>query len=86
MISKIARALATKQSPQHALEQPAAALDTRRAPSQPAKPKYVRSPEFMPPAKLRARVGFWVDVFSKYGKYQVLVHHLAFSTSRLSSS
>lgn len=34
----------------------------------------VRS-EFETPALLRARVDFWKDVFTKYGKDQVVIHH-----------
>lgn len=31
--------------------------------------------KFSVPAKLRARVDFWKDIFTKYGKYEVVVHH-----------
>ncbi|NLF26084.1 MAG: LysM peptidoglycan-binding domain-containing protein [Deltaproteobacteria bacterium] len=35
----------------------------------------VRSHEFYVPDSLRRRVDFWIDVFTKYGKHQVVVHH-----------
>lgn len=34
-----------------------------------------RSAEFRVPAKLRARVNFWKDIFTRYGKNQVVIHH-----------
>ncbi len=37
----------------------------------------VRGP-FAVPAALRGRVNFWRDVFSKYGRYQIVVHHREF--------
>ncbi len=33
---------------------------------------------FQTPARLRGRVDFWKDVFAKYGKNQVVVHHREF--------
>lgn len=33
---------------------------------------------FQVPAKLRPRVEFWKDVFTKYGKQQLVVHHRSF--------
>ena len=41
----------------------------------PADAVSVRSREFYVPAPLRKRVDFWINVFTKYGKYQVVVHH-----------
>jgi membrane-bound lytic murein transglycosylase D len=49
-----------------------------RTPSQAAKSVPTRAPEFTVPAALRARVSFWFDIFSKYGKYQVVIHHRHF--------
>jgi membrane-bound lytic murein transglycosylase D len=37
-----------------------------------------RSTEFSVPAKLRPRVDFWKDVFTRYGKHQMVVHHRDF--------
>lgn len=37
-----------------------------------------RHPEFKTPAKMRARVDFWIDIFSKYGKYHSVLHHRNF--------
>jgi membrane-bound lytic murein transglycosylase D len=37
-----------------------------------------RQGPFQTPAKLRGRVDFWKDVFAKYGKNQVVVHHREF--------
>ncbi len=37
-----------------------------------------RKGPFQTPVKLRGRVGFWKDVFAKYGKNQVIVHHREF--------
>lgn len=37
-----------------------------------------RSPGLETPASLRPRVNFWVDIFTKYGKYQLIVHHRRF--------
>jgi membrane-bound lytic murein transglycosylase D len=39
---------------------------------------YHRSPQFQIPAKLKARVQFWIDVFTKYDKNHIVVHHRAF--------
>lgn len=36
---------------------------------------YQRSPEFHCPVALRPRVNFWIDVFTKYGKHEVVIHH-----------
>jgi membrane-bound lytic murein transglycosylase D len=32
-------------------------------------------PDFTVPPKLRARVDFWIDVFTHYGKAQMIIHH-----------
>ena len=37
-----------------------------------------RSPHFIIPEKLRPRVYFWLDIFTKYGKNQSVVHHREF--------
>ncbi|MCB0329373.1 MAG: LysM peptidoglycan-binding domain-containing protein [Bdellovibrionales bacterium] len=34
-----------------------------------------RNPAFRVPAKMRPRVQFWIDVFSKYGKHHAVIHH-----------
>lgn len=34
-----------------------------------------RNPAFVVPPRLRPRVNFWKDIFSKYGKNQVVIHH-----------
>lgn len=34
-----------------------------------------RTPGLETPPELEARVNFWKDVFAKYGKYQLIVHH-----------
>lgn len=39
-------------------------------------------PDFRVPPKLRPRVDFWVDVFTKYGKAQMIVHHREFPQVR----
>lgn len=41
-------------------------------------PSRKRSSEFLVPAKLRPRVDFWKDVFTRYGKHQMVVHHRDF--------
>ena len=46
-----------------------------RAPSGVARPA---SGPFDVPARMRGRVDFWKDVFAKYGKYQVVIHHREF--------
>jgi membrane-bound lytic murein transglycosylase D len=33
---------------------------------------------FAVPSRMRGRVDFWKDVFAKYGKYQVVIHHREF--------
>jgi membrane-bound lytic murein transglycosylase D len=33
------------------------------------------STEFIVPPKLRPRVNFWKDIFAKYGKHHVVIHH-----------
>lgn len=43
--------------------------------AQRTRPQAVRNSEFLVPDSVRGRVGFWIDVFSKYGKYQVVFHH-----------
>lgn len=37
-----------------------------------------RNPAFVTPPELRPRVNFWIDVFSKYGKDQKVIHHRDF--------
>lgn len=37
-----------------------------------------RKSVFQVPSALRGRVNFWIDVFSKYGKHQVVIHHRNF--------
>ncbi|MDC0358650.1 LysM peptidoglycan-binding domain-containing protein [Oligoflexia bacterium] len=37
-----------------------------------------RNPVFAVPAKLRPRVDFWIDIFTKYGKNVSVVHHRDF--------
>jgi membrane-bound lytic murein transglycosylase D len=39
---------------------------------------FARHPDFMVPNGLRPRVNFWIDIFTRYGKDQVLVHHRDF--------
>lgn len=39
-------------------------------------------PDFTVPAKLRGRVDFWIDVFTAYGKSQMIVHHRDFPQIR----
>lgn len=39
---------------------------------------YARNPEFIVPELLRPRVNFWIDVFTRYDKDQVLIHHRDF--------
>lgn len=36
---------------------------------------YQRSPDFHCPVALRPRVNFWIDVFTKYGRHEVVIHH-----------
>jgi len=33
------------------------------------------NPAFYIPSKMRARMDFWIDVFTRYGKNQTLIHH-----------
>lgn len=44
----------------------------------PQGPKYPRSKAFECPEKLRPRVNFWKDIFTKYGKAQFVIHHREF--------
>jgi membrane-bound lytic murein transglycosylase D len=37
--------------------------------------KKKRAPEFVVPSRLRPRVNFWIDIFTKYGKYHSVIHH-----------
>ena len=37
-----------------------------------------RNPDFVIPEKLRGRVRFWVDVFTRYGKNDLVFHHREF--------
>lgn len=37
-----------------------------------------RNPSFALPKKLGLRVQFWIDVFAKYGKHSVVIHHRNF--------
>jgi membrane-bound lytic murein transglycosylase D len=37
--------------------------------------KTARGSDFVVPAKLRPRVDFWIDIFTRYGKAQSVVHH-----------
>ncbi|MBX7137617.1 MAG: LysM peptidoglycan-binding domain-containing protein [Oligoflexia bacterium] len=46
---------------------------TRKFSSNPA-----RRADFLVPKMLEARVGFWIDVFTVYGKDQVVLHHRSF--------
>ncbi len=39
---------------------------------------FKRNPEFITPPGLRARVNFWKDVFAKYEKNQISIHHRAY--------
>ena len=41
-----------------------------------------RNPEFVGPEKLRGRVKFWVDVFTKYGKNYLVFHHREYIGNR----
>lgn len=41
-----------------------------------------RSPAFRVPTKLRPRVDFWIDVFTRYGKNQAVIHHRHFPQAR----
>lgn len=34
-----------------------------------------RHPEFITPSGLRSRVNFWKDIFTRYGKHEVVLHH-----------
>lgn len=36
---------------------------------------HARNPIFSIPPRLEARVGFWIDIFTKYGKNQSVIHH-----------
>lgn len=40
--------------------------------------KLRRNPGFEVPAALRPRVDFWIDIFTKYGKHQAVLHHREF--------
>lgn len=40
--------------------------------------KSVRNPIFHVPAKLRARVDFWIDIFTRYGEKDSVIHHRNF--------
>jgi membrane-bound lytic murein transglycosylase D len=44
----------------------------------PTNSSYKRNKEFLVPSTLKGRVDFWVDIFAKHGKYQVVMHHRAF--------
>ena len=39
---------------------------------------HARNPEFVVPAKLKGRVGFWVKIFTQYGEHQEVIHHRAY--------
>src|SRR5690606_29444030 len=39
-------------------------------------------PDFTVPPKLRGRVNFWIDIFTRYGKAQMVVHHRDFPQIR----
>jgi membrane-bound lytic murein transglycosylase D len=56
----------------------AAALSFAPHAAEAAPRKFKRNPEFITPAGLRGRVDFWKDVFAKYERNQVSVHHRAF--------
>lgn len=43
-----------------------------------AAPRYARNKDFIVPEKLRPRVNFWKDIFTKYGRANVVVHHREF--------
>lgn len=45
-------------------------------------PKVLQNEQFKVPEKLRARVDFWKDIFSKYTSAQVVVHHRNFPQIR----
>ncbi|RMG40721.1 MAG: LysM peptidoglycan-binding domain-containing protein [Candidatus Dadabacteria bacterium] len=34
-----------------------------------------RHPAFVVPKQMRSRVNFWIDIFTRYGKYQEVIHH-----------
>lgn len=40
------------------------------------------NPELQIPARLRPRVNFWIDIFGKYTKAQVIIHHRRFPQIR----
>lgn len=54
-----------------------AGVESYAAPfSSPATPR--RNPIFSVPSALKPRVEFWIDIFTKYGKHQIVVHHRNF--------
>jgi len=48
------------------------------AAQQPKSQSGLRTKGFECPVQLRPRVNFWIDVFTKYGKYHVVMHHRSF--------
>jgi len=50
--------------------------------SQPVKQLRQKNPELGIPARLRPRVNFWIDIFGKYTKAQVIIHHRRFPQVR----
>lgn len=40
-----------------------------------AERRRVRNPIFVCPPELRPRVDFWLDIFTRYGKHQSVIHH-----------
>lgn len=41
-----------------------------------------RNPDFNVPERMRPRVEFWIDVFARYGKNQVIIHHRDFPSAK----
>ena len=54
------------------------AEDSVRASISPISQSNKRHSEFVVPAGLRKRVDFWIDIFTKYGKYNLVIHHRRF--------
>ena len=52
-------------TPAHAAPELSAVAERRR----------VRNPIFVCPPELRPRVDFWLDIFTRYGKHQSVIHH-----------
>lgn len=53
-------------------------FSTGAAANTPQYPQYPRSKAFECPERLRPRVNFWKDIFTKYGKANIVIHHREF--------